>query len=59
MAGEGKAGLDGACPNERISKIRNYFSFEDILITVFTSGIYTPHTSTITCAKEVQNASRN
>ena len=59
FGGEGRAELDGACPKDRISRIRNYFSFEDILISTVLIGIYTPHTSTITCAKEPQNAARN
>lgn len=56
FAGESGANVKDACPGDRIARVRNYFSFEDLLIGAFTTGIYTPRSSTITCATESADA---
>ncbi|MGE0762678.1 MAG: hypothetical protein AB7N80_05320 [Bdellovibrionales bacterium] len=55
---DGRADLNQACPHNRIAKIRNYTSLEDAMLGTLFLGIYLPHTTTITCAAEVQNAAK-
>lgn len=52
FGGEGVSSLEGACPNNRIAKIRSYYSLEDILLGTLTSGIYTPRTVNIFCSED-------
>ena len=57
FAGEGLTDVHNACTQDKIARIRNYFSVEDILLTALTVGIYSPRTTTITCAMETAHAS--
>ena len=51
FAGEGKAQLEQACQSG-VAEIRNFHSTEDVLLTVFSMGIYSPYSSRIVCARK-------
>ena len=59
FGGQGQADLHRACPQDRVARIRNYYSLEDTLMALLTSGIYTSHTSAITCAEGSGHAKNN
>jgi hypothetical protein len=59
FAGSTIVDVHHACPQNKIASIRNYFSVEDILLGILTSGIYTPRTSVLTCALEDSHALAN
>lgn len=54
--GSANVDLHQACPDDRIASIRNYMSGEDVAISIVTSGIYTPRTTKIVCAKGDRHA---
>jgi hypothetical protein len=56
FAGQAGANVKDACPSDRIARVRNYFSPEDLLIALITAGIYTPRSTTIICATEEAHA---
>lgn len=56
FAGEGRADLKGACPGDRIARIKVGFSLEDILLGGITQGIYAPHSAKIFCSQENKSA---
>ena len=48
--GDGRVDLDAACP-EGAASWQNQQTFGDLLLDLFTLGIYVPRTITVTCAE--------